>query len=309
VAVAVCGWLDRAFLQVTRVSEDVESDITSPMHEFILMTEKLVKKYYSEQGQREWKRLARDSYHKLEFDTTMHFVEKYLSKRKGLVLDAGGGPGRYTIELGKRGYEVVLLDLSSEMLEIAERQIRKSGVQAKVRQIVQGSIDDLSMFDNETFDGVICLGGPLSHIVDHVRREKAIDELARIAKQGSPILVSVIGRSAVLVTELVELPEEIELDIFPRIRDTGDYYGGYGFAPCHFYLPEELMISFEKKGIRVLEMVGLEGLASGHPKETNRLARKQPKAWKIWCETHLKTCTHPTSVGISEHFMAICKKS
>jgi SAM-dependent methyltransferase len=273
------------------------------------MTEKLVKKYYSEQGRKEWRRLARDSYHKLEFDTTMRFMEKYLPKKKGLVLDAGGGPGRYTIELGRRGYEVVLLDLSSDMLKIAAQQIRKSGVQEKVRQIVQGSIDDLSMFDDETFDSVVCLGGPLSHIVERVRREKAIDELTRIAKKDSPIFVSVIGRLAVLVNELVYFPKEIELEIFSRIRDAGDYYGGYGFAPCHFYLPEELRRSFERRGIRVLEMVGLEGLASGHPKETNRLARKQPEAWKIWRETHLKTCNSPTSVGISEHFMAVCRKS
>jgi hypothetical protein len=29
---------------------------------------------------------------------------------------------------------------------------------------------------------------------------------------------------------------------------------------------------------------------------------------KILGETHLKTCTHPSIVGISEHFMIICKK-
>jgi hypothetical protein len=100
----------------------------------------------------------------------------------------------------------------------------------------------------------------------------------------------------------------MELDFFPKMRDTGNYYGGLGFASCHFFLPEELERSFEKRGIQVLEMVGLEGLASGHRTKLNRLARKQPMAWKIWWETHLKTCTHPASVGISEHFMAICKK-
>ena len=267
-----------------------------------------MKKYYCDQGRREWRRLVTDSYHKLEFDTTMHFMEKSFPREKGLVLDAGGGPGRYAIELGMRGYEVVLLDLSSDMLKIATRQIRQSGVQEKVRRIVQGSIDDLSMFDDETFDAVVCLGGPLSHVLERVRREKAIDELKRVAKKGSPILVSVIGRLAVLVMTLVRLPKEIELEIFPRIRDTGDYYGGYGFAPCHFYLPEELREVLEKKGIQVLEMVGLEGLASGHSRETNRLAKKQPEAWRIWLETHLKTCTNPTSVGISEHFMAVCRK-
>jgi SAM-dependent methyltransferase len=272
------------------------------------MTEKLVKKYYSEQGAREWRRLVRDPYHKLEFDTTMHFIRRYLPKQKGLVLDAGGGPGRYTIEFGKLGYDVTLFDFSPEMLEIAKSHVERSGVKKRVRKIIQGSIDDLSIFENETFDAVVCLGGPLSHVVDEVRREKGIDELIRVGKIGSPIFVSVIGKQALLVSELVNFPEEIELDIFEKIRDTGDYEGGYGFAPCHFYLPEELRRSFETRGIPVLEMVGLEGLASGHPRETNRLARRYPQAWKIWWKTHLKTCTHITSVGISEHFMAICKK-
>jgi ubiquinone/menaquinone biosynthesis C-methylase UbiE len=273
------------------------------------MTEDLVKKYYSEQGIREWRRLVKDAYHRLEIDTTMRYVEKYLPKKKGLILDAGGGPGRYTIELGKLGHNIVMIDLSPEQLRIAENQIRKERVQDRVKQIIQGSIDDLSMFKDNTFNAVICLGGALSHIMDRTRRERAIDELIRVTRKGSPVFVSVIGRSAVLVNELVRLPHEIEIkEVFQRLRDTGDYYGGYGFAPCHFYLPEELRVAFEERGVIVLEMVGLEGLASGHPKETNRLFKDRPAAWKIWWKTHLKTCNDPTSVGISEHFMIISKK-
>lgn len=287
----------------------LESDITATEHKRLFMAEELVKKYYFEYGTREWKRLSKDPYSKLEFDTTKFFIEKYLPKKKGLILDAGGGPGRYTIELAKSGYDVVLLDLSPKMLEIAKKQIRKSRVQKRVNQITEGSIDDLSMFKNETFDAATCLGGPLSHLVDSRRREKAIDELVRVIKKDSVLFVSVIGRLAVLVTELIRLPEEMELEIFPRMRDTGDYLGGYGFAPCHFYLPEELRKSLESRGIQVLEMAGLEGLASGHRKETNRLAKRHPRAWRIWQETHLKTCTTATSVGISEHFLAICRKS
>ena len=35
---------------------------------------------------------------------TMYFPEKHLPE-KGLLLDAGGGPGRYTIELAKKGLQ------------------------------------------------------------------------------------------------------------------------------------------------------------------------------------------------------------
>ena len=119
------------------------------------MTEELVRRYYSEQSKKEWRRLTLDPYHGLEFDTTMHFVKKYLPKKKALILDAGSGPCRYTIELCKLGHEVTLLDLSPEMLEIARHQIGRFGVQNAVSQILQGSIDDLSMFESETFDCVV----------------------------------------------------------------------------------------------------------------------------------------------------------
>jgi len=62
----------------------------------------MVRKHYSEHGVREWSRTVKDPYHRLEFDTTTHFLRKYLPG-KGLILDAGGGPGRYTIELAKLG--------------------------------------------------------------------------------------------------------------------------------------------------------------------------------------------------------------
>jgi ubiquinone/menaquinone biosynthesis C-methylase UbiE len=256
---------------------------------------------------KEWKRLERDAYHCLEFDTTAYFLKKYFPPH-GLVLDAGGGPGRYTIHLAKMGYNMVLLDFTPELLDKARRQIGKAKVESKVDKVIHGTICDLTPFEDEKFDAVLCLGGALSHVVNRKEREKAVHELARVAKRGSPIFVSVIGQLALLVTELVRFPQEIELDIFPRIRDTGDYYGGYGFAPCHFYNPEEIKKDFEKEGVTVLETVGLEGLASGHPREANRLCRERPKAWNIWWETHLRTCTQPTSAGISEHFMIICKK-
>ena len=256
---------------------------------------------------KEWKRLERDAYHRLEFDTTAHFLKKYLPAH-GLVLDAGGGPGRYSIHLAKKGYNIVLLDFTPELLEKAKRQIKRAKVDSRIDKIIHGTICDLASFEDEKFDAVLCLGGALSHVVDKSERQKAVQELIRVAKKDSPIFVSVIGQQALLVTELVRFPQEIELDLFQRIRDTGDYYGGCGFAPCHFYNPEEIKKQFEKGGVTVLEMVGLEGLASGHSKETNRLCKERPKAWNIWCETHLKTCTQPTSVGISEHFMIICRK-
>lgn len=270
------------------------------------MSEK-VKDFYTASVRKEWLRLVKSPYNQLEFDTTLCFLKKYLPK-KGLILDAGGGPGRYTIELAQMGYKVVLLDYTPSLLEFARRQIKKAGVENQVKQLVEGSISDLSMFGNDQFDGVICLGGTLSHILDKIKREKAVAELVRVTKKGSPIFISVIGRLAILVNELINFPEEI-IPLLERMRDKGEYLGGYGFAPCYFFMPEELGQLIENRGMKILEMVGLEGLASHHPRRFNRLARTNPEAYRIWLETHYKTCTYSTIVAISEHFMVISEKS
>jgi ubiquinone/menaquinone biosynthesis C-methylase UbiE len=266
-----------------------------------------VKEHYSEYGIREWERLTRHPYHRLEFDTTMHYLRKYLPK-KGLILDAGGGPGRYTIELAKIGYDVILHDLTPKLLDIARDEIKKANVESKVKQIIEGSVDDLSMFEDDTFDAVLCLGGSLGHLVHKNQRQKAAFELVRVAKNNALIFVSVIGRLAVLMNTTVYLGPELETDpdIWRKYALTGDYLGEYDFTACHFYLPEELKAEF-KKGVRILEMVGLEGIFSTHSKEYNEVY-ELGKYNDLLIEIHLKTCTNPSIVGISEHFMIICKK-
>ncbi len=269
------------------------------------MTEALIKEYYTGCVRKEWKRLARNPYNRLEFDTTCHFLTRYLPP-SGLLLDAGGGPGRYTVELAKQGYAMVLLDMTPANLDFARRRIKKAGVQANVRDVTEGTIADLSRFGDQTFDGVLCTGGPLSHVLGHADRHKAISELVRVAKPGAPIFVSVISRLSVLVIELILAQFEIELPHFKPLRDTGDYFGGSGFTACHFYLPEELQADFKEQPVEILEMAGLQGISSHHNKKFNQLAHDE-KRLAIWMETHYLTCTHPSVVGLSEHILIICR--
>lgn len=270
--------------------------------------EEIVKEWFTKTAHSEWRRLRRNPYHQIEFTVTMHFLEKYLPKH-GLVLDAGGGPGRYSIELAKRGYDVVLLDLVPEMLKIAKRRIKRAGVQERVRQIVQGSVVNLSMFADETFDAVLCLGAPLCHLLNVKQREKAAAELLRVAKRNAPLFVSVISRIGLLKTILVDFPHEMEYA--KHHLEVADYIPGLqgkGFTAAHWFMPEELRELFEKQGVKILEMAGLEGLSSHHEKETNRLFKNKEK-WEMWMKILLKTCTHPSVVGSSEHFLLVCRKA
>jgi SAM-dependent methyltransferase len=201
------------------------------------------------------------------------------------------------------------LDLTPANLEFARRQIRRARAQARVDGIVEGSIADLSMFADNSFEAVLCLGGPLSHILDRQKRNRAIRELLRVTRKGAPLFASVIGRLSVLVVELMPpFQHEIGEPFFRRMRDTGDYSGCSGFTACHFYLPEELIKDFQSKGVKILEVAGLEGVGSHHPREINQVARNR-KRWRIWMETHYRTCTHPSVAGMSEHLLIVCRKT
>lgn len=270
--------------------------------------EKIVKDWYAKTADYEWKRLMQDPYHQIEFIVTSHFLNKYLP-RSGLLLDAGGGPGRYTIALAKKGYDVVLLDLVKETLEIAKEQIKREKVKDKVKQIVEGSIKDLSMFYKETFDGVLCLGGHLSHLLDVQEREVATRELVRVAKVNAPIFASVIGRLGVLKTILVEFPEGMKHA--KHHLEVGDYIPdetGKGFTAAHWFLPEELKELFEKRNVKTLDMAGLEGLSSHLQKATNELYKDREK-WNTWINIILKTCNHPSVIGTAEYILYVGRKT
>jgi ubiquinone/menaquinone biosynthesis C-methylase UbiE len=271
-----------------------------------------VRKYYDDIAEKEWKRLTHNAYHRLEYIVTMHFLEKYLPS-SGLVLDAGGGPGRYSIELAKKNYEVVLLDLSPKCLELAKRKIARAHVRDKVSRIVEGSITDLSMFRDEEFDAVLCLS-PLSHLIEKRDREKAADEIVRVAKEGAPLFISVIGLYGVFRVVLQRLQHELIEPSHQEMFTTGvhrwhkdSHKETKGFPDAMFWHPKDLKELFERRGVETLEMATCEGLSSHLEGPTNRLYRDKAK-WARWKELILKTCTDPILLGMGEHFLYVgCK--
>lgn len=83
------------------------------------------------------------------------FIEVEIqSDRSKTILDIGCGTGRHAIELAKRGYSVVGIDLSESQLQKAREKAQREGVQVKFLQA------DARHFNFETpFDLVIMLCG------------------------------------------------------------------------------------------------------------------------------------------------------
>jgi SAM-dependent methyltransferase len=85
----------------------------------------IIERYHDQQAENEWERMDR---HRTESAVTLRALTEHLAPPPARVLDCGSGPGRYAIELARRGYSVTVFDLSAEFLRLAQENAAEAGV-------------------------------------------------------------------------------------------------------------------------------------------------------------------------------------
>lgn len=265
--------------------------------------------YYDEFAEGEWERLDRDPVTRMEFENTADYLAEHLPE-SGRILDAGGGPGRYSVWLAEQveEYEVEHLDLSAAQVKIAREKASERGVAEKVN-CQQGDLRNLPFEDGE-FDAVCSLGGPLSHIVDESERAEAMAELRRVASEGAPVFVSVIGRF-VMLRDILKFSLDSSHGLLAPIAEDGDYTaervdeyaGGEGWAECHGFRAAEFEEELEAAGFEVETLVGLENVASRMKRE---LGEADEEAVESVREVVKMLREDRTAVDFSEHMLAVC---
>ncbi len=271
--------------------------------------------YYSDHADREWERLEETPVKRLEFEGTVATLEADLPEA-GRVLDAGGGPGRYSIWLAERGYDVDHVDLTPDLLEVAREKAREAGV-ADAIDHGRADVRDLP-HEDDAFDAVCCLGGVLSHVVDADERREAVAELRRVARPGAPVFVSVIGRLGAVRygiktnAEAGADADAADWKVLEHVADTGDYtaavverYGAEeGWAENHTFRVAELEALLSEAGLEPETVVALEGLASNLHDELDGA----PDAAVESVREIARTLRGDRAVAdVSEHFMVVAR--
>lgn len=191
--------------------------------------------YFDDYGEREWQRFEDGTTPGPSATIHTQMLEGFVQPGDR-VLDAGAGPGRFTLELLRLGAHVTALDISPGQLELLRARV--PDVEAML-----GDITDLSQFPDDMFDVTVCYGGPLSYVVD--RAERAVAELARVTRSGGHLLVSVMGfggpviHFAPIILELARRDGTAKSEEIVRtgVLPEGE---GYGHLAMRLYLWDEL---------------------------------------------------------------------
>jgi len=80
-----------------------------------------IARFFDDYGEREWERFDASPMDRVNLEVHLRLLREFI--RPGdRVLDAGAGPGRFTLELARLGATVVAGDISARQLELhAER--------------------------------------------------------------------------------------------------------------------------------------------------------------------------------------------
>lgn len=198
--------------------------------------------FYDEYGEREWTRFFDGRTSPVSVSIHAAYLRRFITPGSR-VLDAGAGPGRFTIELARIGARVTVADLSAVQLQLNRRRVTDAGLAASVDDWVIADICDLSAFADDAFDAVVCYGGPLSYVLD--RAQEALAELFRVARPGGHVLLSVmslVGATKGFLPTIIEQARRHGAEAIDAVIRTGDLPSELsgGHLAMHMYRWSEL---------------------------------------------------------------------
>jgi SAM-dependent methyltransferase len=121
----------------------------------------------------------------IDFD--LKFAEQFFGP-SGSLLDLGCGTGRLLVPFARRGFSVLGVDLSAEMLKAAAEKARSAGLPVP---LIRASLVELNFLKDQSFDYAACLFSTLGMVSGRDNRLQALNHVRRILKPGGRFLLHV----------------------------------------------------------------------------------------------------------------------
>lgn len=266
---------------------------------------KVVKSYYDENAEIEWDRLG-DAYNKVEFCSTMYLINKYFPNN-GSIVDIGCGPGRYSIELLKKGYKVTLFELSEKELHLAKEKVNSLGLKAE--DYICDSAINLNRLESGKFDAVLLMG-PMYHVLNDDDRNKILKETMRILKKDGVTIIAYLNSWGILKAGVTQFNE-----LFKDLNNVYAYLGDQkfdeknSFTEVYFSTPPKAIQEVKNAGFEIISYAGTEGFLSGIQTELTKLCVEKSEAYDNLVKVASETCEAPQYRDATEHLHIVAQKN
>jgi len=170
----------------------------------------------------------------------LEFIQRYADIQGRRLVDVGCGGGILTEGLVKAGANAIGIDLSSELIDIADLHGLETGVTAQYRVI---SAEALAAEQPAGFDHVTCME-MLEHVPDPA---SVIQACAQLVKPGGLVFFSTLNRVPKAFL-LAIVAAEYVMNMVPK--GTHDYKT--------FIKPAELSQMAREAGLEILGMAGIQ---------------------------------------------------
>ncbi|GAB1312565.1 Methyltransferase type 11 [Madurella fahalii] len=276
-----------------------------------------VKKLYQGIAQLESHRLAD---HPIEREITLRAIRKGLASGSGKrIADIGGGPGRIAFTLADDGHKVDLVDLSPELIQLAQAEQdkrRAAGNLPLLNSIAVGNALEKPTLADDSYDAVLLLG-PLYYLMEELERATAVAHALNLAKRdGGVVFVAFISIEAHLRDIAMRSPRKIVefKDFYTKYLSDGRYEKsepGQGITVQSFHTrPDDIRAFFSRQFADSLDLVELrstEGILGGGLDAT--LAKSSDEIVHAWVDLLFDYySTKEQYLGCADHLLATLRR-
>lgn len=197
-----------------------------------------------------------------EFERIKSLIEKYVPSSSSKIIDIGGGTGKYSEWLAKKGHQVHLVEPVPKHIKLAENRANK----LKNKFSVQLGESRKLEFKNN-FADLIILHGPLYHLQKKEDRDLTISEAKRVLKNDGIILGFAINYTASTLVGLLNglIHKNSFFKMCKEELTTGIHNPPDDFpwllAEAYYHKPEQLKNEFINQELTYLNTYAVEGMA------------------------------------------------